>query len=90
MAGALWQDPWICKGGWVCINIIFPFPEHCFKNFLSPTIFCMSVDIAKVWYPRLDPDNDEEPKSHTVTGPDAFEDVRTWAWNKHNEWLARD
>ena len=50
----------------------------------------MSVDIAKVWYPRLDPDNDEEPRSHTVTGPDAFEDVRTWAWNKHNEWLARD
>ena len=50
----------------------------------------MSVDIAKVWYPPLDPDNELEHTSHTVTGPDAFEDVRTWAWNKHNEWLARD
>merc|ERR1712217_393965 len=114
------------KGGWVCIHIIFPFPEHCFKNFLSPhwqrrrrqrrqqrrkrsgnyaplcqkggkargeagivpPIFCMSVDIAKVWYPRLDPNNDEEPRSHKVTGPDALNDVMTWAWNKHNKWLA--
>ena len=48
----------------------------------------MSVDIAKVWYPRLDPDNYEEPESHTVTGPDALNDVKTWAWNKHNKWLA--
>ena len=48
----------------------------------------MSVDIAKVWYPRLDPDNDEEPKSHTVIGPDALNDVKTWAWNKHIKWLA--
>ena len=50
---------------------------------------CMSVDIAKVWYPRLDPDNYEEPQSHTVTGPNAFNDVKAWAWDKHNKWLAK-
>ena len=54
----------------------------------TPYLFCMSVDIAKVWYPVLDPDNDAEPRSHKVTGPDALNDVLTWAWNKHNKWLA--
>ena len=55
---------------------------------IVPPTLCMSVDIAKVWYPRLDPDNLLEPESHTVTGPDALNDVVSWAWDKHNKWLA--
>ena len=42
----------------------------------------------QVWYPRLDPDDETEPRSHTVTGPDALNDVMSWAWNKHAKWLA--
>ena len=55
---------------------------------IVPPIFRMSVDIAKVWYPRLDPDDETEPRSHTVTGPDALNAVMSWAWNKHAKWLA--
>ena len=42
----------------------------------------------QVWYPRLDPDDETEPRSHTVTGPDALNAVMSWAWNKHAKWLA--
>ena len=35
----------------------------------------------------MDPDDETEPRSHSVKGPDALYDVITWAWNKHNIWL---
>ena len=74
-------------GGYV-YTLFSHFLNTALRTSSPPTIFCMSVDIAKVWYPPLDPDSDEEPRSHTATGPDALNDVMTWAWNKHNKWLA--
>ena len=40
----------------------------------------------QLWYPKLKPDDADEPASHQKTGENSLQLVVDWAWKKHKAW----